>query len=64
MLQAMDTTESAVPAHEVVMEHPLDVGSPTAVGPILDGSQKSQDEPAAELAKAALHEVWQHPLQH
>lgn len=58
----MDTTEEAVPAHEAVMEHPLDIGSPAAVQQILDGSQESQNEPAAEQAEAAVEAVLATPI--
>jgi hypothetical protein len=58
----LDTTEEAVPAHEAVMEHPLDIGSPAAVQQILDGSQESQDEPAAKHAEAAVQAVLAMPI--
>ena len=61
-MQARDTTEEALLAHEAVMEHPLDIGSPAAVQQILDGSQESQEEPAAEHAEAAVQEVLATPI--
>ena len=52
-----------MPAHEAVMEHPLDIGSPAAVQQVLDGSQESQNEmPAAEHAEAAVEAVLATPI--